>query len=195
MRAINIILMAISTIVLFCIVSLYVYLGTYVFPIAPHWITQLPPNPPTPKVKHGEFVFKLEYEINGERKMLEDKLICDFKGFEVRTVGGPKIRKWKDYYENKQKREIFTFRNEPSRYTKIVLENIDIYKIVLGVGPAEYFMGEPEYRGMPELPSIQVYDTSTGYYKDPIESEEFLEQCSFKIIDWYCDSPIDNIFK
>ena len=27
---------------------IYVYVGTYIFPIAPHWVTQLPPNPPKP---------------------------------------------------------------------------------------------------------------------------------------------------
>ena len=175
--------------------GLYVYVGTYIFPIAPHWVTQLPPNPPRPKIRHGEFSFKLEYEINNERKVIEDSLICDFHGFKVDAAGGPKRRKWKEYYQNEQGNEIFTFRNEPSHYSKIVLKNIGIYKVVLSVGSAEYFLGEPEYRGVPELPSIQVFDTGTGYYKDPVQGREFLDGIDFKIISWYCDEPIQNNFK
>jgi len=75
------------------------------------------------------------------------------------------------------------------------LENIGIYKVVLSVGSAEYFLGEPEYKGIPEIPSIQVYDTSIGYYKDPTQSKEFLDGYNFKILDWYCDPPIEHNFK
>ena len=175
--------------------SIYVYIGTYIFPIAPYWVTQLPPNPPRPKIKRGEFAFVLEYEISGERKVIEDTLICEFSGFEVNAVGGPKTRKWNNYYKNEHGYEIFTFRDEPSRYTKIVMESIDTYKVLLSVGPAEYFLGEPEYYDIPEMPCIQVYDTSTEYYIDPVEREELLDELNFKVISWYCDKPIENRFK
>jgi hypothetical protein len=195
MKWVKIVLLVIVMVVLVGTVNLYVYLGTYVFPIAPHWVTQLPPNPPRPKIKHGEFSFRLEYEISSEKKVIVDTLICDFNGFEVNAIGGPKRRKWRDYYKNEQGNEIFTFRNEPSRYTSIVLESVDIYKVVLSVGSAEFFLGEPEYKGKPELPFIQVYDTSMGYYKDPTQCKEFLDGCNFKVISWYCDPPIENSFR
>ena len=118
MRWMNIILVIILAMVLVSVVSIYVYLGTYVFPIAPHWVTQLPPNPPQPKIKYREVSFKLEYEISGETKVIKDILICEFEGFKVYAVGGSKIRKWNDYYKNEQGNEIFTFRNEPSRDRK-----------------------------------------------------------------------------
>ena len=71
----------------------------------------MPPNPPKPEIKHGEFDFTLQYEINGEKKMVSDVFICDFLGFEVVEFGGNKIRKWGGFLKNEQNREIFYFRN------------------------------------------------------------------------------------
>ncbi|WP_336297944.1 hypothetical protein [Aneurinibacillus uraniidurans] len=42
---------------------------------------QLQPNPPRPEIIYGEFPFRLEYEINGQRKVIENILICEFDGF------------------------------------------------------------------------------------------------------------------
>ena len=195
MKIERILLIVVSIITLVLIFCLYVYLGTYVFPIAPYWITQLPPNPPSPKIKHGEFDFKLEYNINNERKIVEDTFICDFDGFEVISIGDFKTRKWKGHYKNENNNEIFTFRNVQSKRTQIVLETIGECKIVLGIASAEYFLGEPNYKITPDMPSIQVYETSTGYYKNPNKSKEFLNQYNFKVIKWYCDPPIKNTFK
>ena len=195
MKIVRIILTSILIIVLIGAASAYVYIGTYVLPIAPRWVTQLPPNPPKPKIKHKEFSFKLEYEINGEKKTVEDSLICDFDGFEVRAVGGPKKRIWKEHFKNKQNDEILTTGNKSSTKEQIVLENIDIYKVVLSAGTAEYFLGEPEYGRTEKLPFIQVYDTTTEYYKDPTESNAFLSEYAFKIIEWYCDTPLESNFK
>lgn len=195
MKRFNIILGIVIGVALIVMASIYVYVGTYIFPIAPHWVTQLPPNPPSPQIKHGEFSFRLEYEISGERKIVEDTLICDFDGFEVVGVGGPKKRKWKEFYKNELNNEIFTFRNETSENTKIVLENIGTYKIVLGTATAEYFLGEPEYYGTPELPHIQVYDTTAQYYVIPDKAQEVFDNYNFKVIGWYCDPPIENSFK
>ncbi len=52
--------------------AFYVYIGTYVFPIAPYWITQLSPNPPSPEIEYGEFDFCLEYKVEGKDKVIKD---------------------------------------------------------------------------------------------------------------------------
>ena len=90
MRVTKIILLFLSIAVMLAGFLLYVYIGTYIFPIAPHWITQLPPNPPKPKIKYGEFNFKMIYSIDGTTKEVSNTLVCEFRGFEVRTVGGRK---------------------------------------------------------------------------------------------------------
>lgn len=205
MRLMKIMYILIFIVVLVCAGTIYVYIGTYLLPIAPKWITQLPPNPPCPQIKHGEFSFKLEYELKDERKTIEDILICNFDGFDVNALGGPKRRTWKEQYKNEQNNELYAFRIEDPnyngykyvepKYNQIVLQNIDQYKIVFSTASAEYFLGEPEYKGTPEMPYIQVYDTSIGYYKDPEQSKEFLDELNFKVIEWYCDPPIKNTFK
>lgn len=185
----------IGILLLISVIVTYVYIGTYVFPIAPYWVTQLPPNPLRPQVEYGEFSFSLTYEINGKQKVIKDVWICKFDGFRVNGVGEPKRRSWSDFFKNQQKREILGLENSGSRNTKIVLENIDTYKVVLGVDSAEYFMGEPEYKTTSQMPYIQVYDTLTGYYKDPEDGEQFLNECGFEILSWYCDQPIRNSFE
>lgn len=171
------------------LILLYIF-----FPWAFPWVGNfIHATPPKPQITYAEFKFKLTYELDGEIKIIEDTIICEFDGFNI-DEGRGKTRRWKYCYENEQNNEIFVYEKSPN-FPKIVLENIDQYKIILGVSSAQYFLSEPEYTGTPELPSIQVYDTSIGYYKDPTQSKEFLNEHNFKVIDWYCDPPIENSFK
>ena len=135
------------------------------------------PNPPKPSIKSAEFDFSLKYD-----------------------EGRGKTRRWKEYYKNKQKNELFAYpygnlKYHKPQYDQILLQDIEQYKIVFATESAEYFMGEPEYKGTDTKPYIQVFDTNIGYYKDTKESEIFLEEHGFKIIEWQCDSPIKNSFE
>ena len=157
------------------------------------------PNPPKPTIKSAEFNFTLKYEISGEVRTLSDILVCEFDGFSV-DEGRGKTRRWRKHYKNVENNELFDFPSGNPKYYKpkydqILLQSIENNKIVLTVASAEYFLGEPEYKETPEMPYIQVYDTDTGYYKDPIQSKEFLDGLNFKVISWYCDPPIQNSFK
>lgn len=53
------------------------------------------PNPTKPEITHGEFPFHLVYEINGETKVIEDTLICEYDGIGM-NEGNGKYRKWKE---------------------------------------------------------------------------------------------------
>lgn len=157
------------------------------------------PNPPKPSIKSAEFDFSLKYEIEGEVRTLSDTLVCEFDGFAI-DEGRGKTRRWKEYYKNKQKNELFAYpygnlKYHKPQYDQILLQDIEQYKIVFATESAEYFMGEPEYKGTDTKPYIQVFDTNIGYYKDTKESEIFLEEHGFKIIEWQCDSPIKNSFE
>ena len=179
--------------------GMYVYIGTYVFPIAPYWVTQLPPNPPSPKIKYGEFKFQMIYSINGELKEVSDTLVCEFKGFEVIAIGDSKRRTWLENIKNENSYELFRFRDDEQKadkitYSSICVENIGDYKVVLHLPKAEWFLGEPDYIGIPEMPLIQVYDTKTKYYLDPIQRDVFFKEHNFEIINWTCDNPIENYF-
>ena len=192
-------------IVIIAIILLFV-IGILIF-ISPWLILAvglyLSPAPPKPEIKYGEFNFKLVYEISGEVRTIDDTIVCEFDGFNI-DEGRGKTRRWKEHFKNEQNNELYAFRMEypeeykhskPEKYN-IVLQNIDHYKVLLIMADAEYFMGEPENKQTGELePTIQVYDKSVGYFKDPIQSDEFLKEYNFKIISWYCDSPIENHFK
>ena len=185
--------------ILFSVFAVYVYVGTYILPIAPHWITQLPPNPPKPKIKYGEFKFKLTYSVDGILKEVSDIIVCEFKGFEVMAIGDSKKRVWSENIKNYNLYELFYFRDDERKddekaCSAICLENIGDYKIVLHLAEAEWFMGEPNYTHVPDMPQIQVYDTKIGYYLEPVQSDNFLNEHNFEVVDWFCDNAVENTF-
>lgn len=55
---------------------------------------QSEPNSPSPTTKYGEFPFRLEYEIDGKRMVIQDTLICEYDGVGA-DEGRGKYRKWK----------------------------------------------------------------------------------------------------
>ena len=166
------------------------------------------PAPPKPEIRCEEFDFKLIYEWEGETRTVEDTVVCEFDGFDL-DEGRGKTRRWKKHLKNEQDNELYTFRleriDDPAfagewrdrelEYDLIVLQNIEHYKVLLGVGSAEYFMGEPNYAQVKDGPTVQVYDINAGYYKDPEASDAFVEEHGFEIISWECDEPIVNTFK
>jgi len=140
------------------------------------------------------------YSVDGELKEVSDVIVCEFKGFEVRSIGGSKKRVWSENIKNKNSYELFRFRDDERKttdertYSDICVENIDSYKVILHIPEAEWFLGEPEYMGVPDMPSIQVYDTKTKYYLEPMQSDKFLKEHSFEVIEWFCDDAVKNTF-
>jgi len=53
----------------------------------PYIANVLSPDPPKPVVRYGEFPFRLEYEVDGERFVVEDTIICEFDGITVDMSG------------------------------------------------------------------------------------------------------------
>ena len=95
--------------------------------------------------------------------------------------------------------EVFHLRDgerkaEEKTYSAICVENIGNYKVILQMAEAEWFLGEPDYMGEPEMPQIQVYDAKTEYYLTPTQRDIFLKEHHFEIVDWVCDNAVKNIF-
>ena len=97
--------MRIGTILIAIIIGLVVWIGTFMVPwlrkqrsllriirivcflplvflvvsMLPLFIISIgAPAPPAPEITYGEFPFRLEYEIEGERFVIEDTLIAEF---------------------------------------------------------------------------------------------------------------------
>lgn len=145
---------------------------------------QLGPNPPQPEITYGEFPFRLEYEINGELKVVEDTLICEFDGFGADTGRGGKYRKWKERLASGNER--------------ITLLKVDNNKeIEFFPGSPEYYMGDSDNgRNDSLFPNALYFEKdSTVTRSGFVEAKELLDKYDIKLISWNPSPPIKNNFK
>lgn len=144
----------------------------------------LSPAPPKPEITYGEFPFRLEYELNGERKVVEDTLICEFDGFGM-DEGRGKFRRWK---------ERFASGNE-----EVLLLKVDVSKkIYYQVGGAYYYMGDmPEATGFKhEFPNASIEQRRDNLTSDStIFAEDLFSEFGIKLISWDYTQPIINTFE
>lgn len=144
---------------------------------------QLEPNPPRPEIAYGEFPFRLEYEINGQRKVLQDTLICEYDGIGA-DEGRGKYRKWKQRLANGNER--------------ITLLRIDeTQEIYYSSGSANYYMGDLEtgreyQHGFPNALIIEKEGRFTS--NRLIRADQLLKEYNIKLISWEASPPIINNF-
>lgn len=168
---------------LLCIISIIAY---FAGPWALLYIgIQLGPNPPKPEIRYGEFPFRLEYEINGQRKVIQDTLICEYDGIGS-NEGQGKFRKWK---------ERLASGNE-----NVTLLKVDETKeIYYNPGKAQFYMGDSEetietYFHFPDA-FISVRDRDSRIArKRLIEADQLLDEYGIKLIKWDYTKPIKNKF-
>ncbi len=158
-------------------------LGVFVVPPIVVWIiffivTLLSPNPPKPKVKYGEFPFKIEYEINGEKKLIKDSVICEFDGIEWNESRG-KFRKWKWHLKSGNSTDLVIFSKINSTF-----------HIYYYVGSPEYYMGDVNKNEQYALYSPGFWNNGDGRYLDNRD----LTKYGIKLINWEYSSPIVNKF-
>lgn len=143
------------------------------------------PNPPKPKITYGEFPFRLVYEIDGERKIVEDTLICEFDGFELEGENG-KYRKWKSRLASGNER--------------ITLLKVDeTMEIYYSPGRAEYYMNDLRFNldgnefSFPNANYSKKID-KTHTVDSIILADELWSQYKIKLISWDYTQPIKNNF-
>jgi hypothetical protein len=159
---------------------------------------QLGPNPLRPEITYGEFPFRLEYEINGERKVIKDTLICEYDGIGTDEAQG-KHRKWKD-------------RLASGNRLLPLLEVNGRTEISYYPGIAKYYMGDlgrtEEYQ-QTVSDSIFIIKGGRIIKKDGSIFEndgrtistqfsnvnELLDKYHIKLISWDSTLPIKNNFK
>lgn len=153
-------------------------------------ITYFMPGPGVPEIKYGEFPFRLEYELNGQRHIVEDIVICEFDGYGMNTAEG-KYRKWKTRLASGQE-----------RITLLKLSETE--EIYFPTGGAKEYMDEDkkEYEIEQENNITGKQDYKAIWYKDGnngftyiLEADELLREFKIKIISWEPSAPITNTFK
>ena len=177
-------------ILIMCIIGVIVfvlYVLLYVFALSGAFAIFMP-KPPEPKITHGEFPFRLVYEIDGETKVVEDVLICEYDGFGANAARG-KYRQWKSYLASGNTR-ITLFRNEEIEifYTP----NINHWEA------GAFYMGDTEiYSSINEVFPNAWYTSDFGNKQVNsyiISADEMWEKYKIKLISWEPSSPIQNTF-
>ncbi len=147
------------------------------------------PSPLKPVITYGEFPFRLVYELNDERIIIEDTIVCEYDGINM-DAGQGKYRKWKAKFSSNGKEVT---------YLGIVLLEDDEKTIYMYVGSPDYYMGDwmnlrldtPEIN---DFKNVITMIPSEGY-GDIIDEKNLLEKYSINIIEWAHASPIVNDFK
>lgn len=151
------------------------------------------PNPPKPEIKRAEFPFRLEYEIEGETKIAEDILICEFNGFSSNEAAG-KYRTWKSY-----------FKSGNTRITLLQNDDIEIY-YKPNINPqisGAYYMGDTEIydsinETFPNALCTDDYEKIENNEREApclISAHDLWEKYKIKLISWNIAPPIQNSFK
>lgn len=154
----------------------------------------LSPDPPMPENKHGEFPFRLVYEINGVQHTINDTIICNYAGINV-DEGNGKYLKWEERLASGK--ELTEFFNGEYHY------GIKLYDgfiqgqgstiIFLDVGNPQYYLGYQEFvEYMPGRVNISS-PIATGV----IREDELWNKYNIRIIEREFSKPMigNNISK
>ena len=149
-------------------------------------------NPSEPEITYGEFPISVTFEFKGEIKVVTDKVICEFDGFENYGSAG-KYRKWKSHLQSGKERITLV----------TISETAELY---CWEGSPEYYMDDLRYDTREHYEQIRErnfdsYFITYGEWKDGIfESigislEEAWEKYNFKVIDVQYAEPIENNYR
>ena len=147
-----------------------------------------------PKIKYAEFPIKIEYTLNGEPKITENVLICEFKEIqhtswlEKVNTGVSNYRVWDSKFKNNQE-----------AVPIVLFDNNDI-TIDYALGSAGYYMNDsaareiyyPSFRVFEPHPSGERVCTSFTTVED-LENY-ILDKYEIDIINCVLPTPIENSF-
>ncbi len=155
-----------------------------------------------PQITEGEFPFVLEYEMDGERYLIEDTVVCSFAGYDPSNpfTMYPE-REWAESLKSGKER-IALIEFEENTESFFVEGRINYeHRVILEYGRAAYYMGDSDgflYRE----PCIRYYES---YYNEDTEmpdssfktltNEELEKYFGIKIIRFKFSEPIENKFE
>ena len=171
-----------------------VMIGIYFLMVISGAIFLFNPNPPKPEITYGEFPCRITYELNGEKNVIEDVIICEFDGFDNLGSAG-KYRKWKSRLKSgNEGLTLLNLRhlNEKNEFGHIILE------LFFSYGNGEYYMGDNERCSIPQISDYveYKYKTKEGTIGgSAYQADEVYEKYKLRLISWECAPPIENSFK
>ena len=157
---------------------------------APLWTPFFGSTPPQPTIRYGEFPFRLEYEINGRIVVVEDTIICKYKGIGVNwgSSNDGKFLKWEGYLASNK--PISNYISSPSLFID------DVNQIYFFLGSSVYYLGA-EYNDGPHTFAFLFESSSSGKGGSTkfVSADELLDKYNIRIISFEPSPPIKNIFK
>ena len=157
---------------------------------------------PAPQITEGEFPFVFEYELNGQRFLIEDTVVCRFEGYDLSNPFPfiPYSRTWFASLKSgeEEKRMIIEF--DENTESALVSGRVNIEsRVHLFYGSGGYYLGDPEdaHRG-PKIRYTEEYQTgpkeSTVTGTD-LNYEQLEELFGIKVIRFEFSTPIKNTFE
>jgi len=136
----------------------------------------------------------LEYELDGETKVIEDVIICEFDGFEWHGEAG-EYRKWKTSLKSGNEYMTLLDLRPLNEITETGNQLLELY---FYYGDSEYYMGDDGWfaHDAQDLDEVCVsYVTPDGIIgHSAYTAEEAWEKYKIRLISWECESPIENQF-
>ncbi len=157
-----------------------------------------------PQITTGEFPFVVEYEMNGEKFVIEDTVVCEFSGYDLSALTFNKPRSWNAYLKSREEEKRLFIECEPNTNSVLVDGRINIEsRVLLQYGDAEYYMGDPNgksltYDGQPRITYVEYFQTgpkSYEYTSTEMSNEQLEKYFGIKIIKFEFSKPIKNEFK
>jgi len=156
-------------------------------------------KPPT--IESGEFPFRFTYEINGKTHVIEDIVICEFRGFDY-SAWFTKPRSWSTKLKSGADR-IVILEFEENTSSALEPSRINIRSsVTLWYGNGEHYMGDPNGNKIsyvkPNILYHEYYQLSANEYKHittPLTHEQAEKLFGIKVIEWDFSEPITNSFR
>ncbi|MBR3848605.1 MAG: hypothetical protein IKM21_04885 [Oscillospiraceae bacterium] len=146
-----------------------------------------------PKIKYGEFHFRLTYELDGMMKTVEDDIVCKFEGTYLTSTAGVE-RRWNTYLKSGNERITLL---DLSNYNIKNEFDQKILELFFSYGNAQYYMGD-EYPSAPQIGKYVEckYRNADGTIGGgAYTAEEAFEKYKIRLINWECDPPVKNKFQ
>jgi hypothetical protein len=157
---------------------------------------KLEPAPSRPGIVYAEFPFRLEYEINGTRKVVQDTLICEYDGIGA-NEGTGKYRKWKESLASGDQKVLLLKSNDALGITFGNKQTIS-QEIYFDPGPAWFYMGDSEgdigYKPIYPNASFSEQYHDGSKVNGIILAEDLIKKYNIKLISWDYTQPINNNF-
>lgn len=149
---------------------------------------------PEPEIKHGEFPFRLEYEVNDKEYVIEDVLVCEFVGYRGHEAFH-QVVEWKMHTKNKNRTDVVVL--DLTSTTDLDKNGNDILYFYYELGTSEYYMDDTREWAKH---SPQEFDCVYYWCMTPkgekrsysMTPEEAYEMHGIKYISFNIAPPIEN---